>query len=319
VTVGSNVATGGAPRAVHVYVENPDHGQATSPTDLTVTQSPSIDHLDPARAATNTKFTLHVIGDNFSSDATLTNPDGQIALTNITVVNDHEIDATANTAGAHAGTHGIRVTNGDGGSDISGLTVFTKPTAPRNVVAKSRNKALLVTWTTPANNGGDSVTSYTATLKRHSNGQIVGTYTTASASEQSHRFSGLTNGVRYDASVVATNHAGNSPAGTASGRPKYPTKLTIARSDDSVRSGQSVTLSGRLTRTDGTALGSRKIAIYRVAFTVTKKIATVTTNARGKWSLTFKPTKTAKYFAKFVGDRVNNASTSATTKITVQS
>jgi hypothetical protein len=129
----------------------------------------------------------------------------------------------------------------------------------------------------------------------------------------------LTNGVRYDVRVVATNHAGNSPAGTASGRPTYPTKLTIVRSTDSVRAGHSVTLSGRLTRTDGTALAGRKIVVFRTAFTVTKKIATVTTNAKGKWSLTFTPKRTAKYQAKFAGDRLNAKSASGSTKITVKS
>ena len=318
-TVPKSVTAGGAPVAVRVTVVNPDGGEATSPTDLTIDPPPSIDALDPSRAANTWQpFTLTITGDHFAENATVTNPDGQLGISEVTVVSANMIHATIDVSDASAGAHGIKVNNGDGGTDIAVLTVFTKPTAPRNVAAKSRNHALLVSWTTPVSNGGDSVTSYTATLKRHSTGKAVGSYTTPSASVQSHRFTGLTNGVRYDVRIVATNRAGNSPAATASGRPKYPTKLTIARSASSVDSGDRVALSGRLMRTDGTALKGRNVVIFRTAFTVTKKLATVTTDARGKWSLTFKPSRTAKYSAKFAGDRVNAKAVSGSVRITVQ-
>jgi hypothetical protein len=319
-TVPKSVTAGGAPVAVHVTVVNPDEGEGTSPTDLTIDPPPSIDSLDPSRAANTWQpFTLTITGDHFAEAATVTNPDGELDISDVVIDSANMIHATIDASGAHVGAHGIKVNNGDGGTDVAPLAVFTRTTAPRNVVAKSRNQALLVKWTTPANNGGDSVVSYTATLKRHSTGKPVGSYTTPSAAVQRHRFVNLINGVRYDVRVVATNHAGNSPAGMASGRPKYPTELTIVRSAKSIDAGDRVTLSGRLARTDGTALKNRKVSIFRTAFTVTKKIATVTTNAKGKWSLTIKPTRTAKYFAKYAGDRANAKAVSTTVRITVRS
>jgi hypothetical protein len=318
VTVPRSVTSGGASVAVHVVVINPDKGRATSPEDLTIDPAPSIDSLDPASAARNRTFTLHVLGDNFAEGAGLTSVDGELAVSNVNVVNEHEITATLSTNGASAGSHALKVDNHDGGTATKSLVVFTKPGAPRNLVAKSRDKALAVSWLPPSNNGGDPVTSYTATLTRHRTGATVARYTTPTPSTLSHRFGKLTNGVRYDVKVVATNDAGSGPAATTSARPKYATTLSIKRSDKSVPAGSKVTLSGRLLRANGTPLGNRKIAVFRTAFTVTKKLATVTTNAKGKWTLTFRPKRTAKYFASFAGNRLNRAATSATVRITVQ-
>jgi hypothetical protein len=196
--------------------------------------------------------------------------------------------------------------------------VFTRPSAPRSVDARSRSHALLVSWTTPASKGGDALISYTARLLRHSTGKTVASYTTSSPSTLSHRFGGLTNGVRYDVRVVATNHAGDSVAGTTSARPKYGTKLTIRRSDRAISAGDRVTLSGRLTRGNGTPLAGRRVAVFRSAFTVTKRIAVVRTNAHGKWTLTLTPKRTAKYQARFSGDGADRPSTSDRVRIRVR-
>jgi hypothetical protein len=316
-SVPASVTAGGAPVAVTVTVVNPDHGQATSPTDLTIDPPPSIDAIDPSRVAnTWDPFTLTVTGEHFAPGADLTG--SGLTVTDVTVVDASTIHATVDPAGATAGSHTITVDNGDGGTDTANLVVFTRPSAPRNVAARSRSHALIVSWTSPASNGGDAVISYTATLLRHSTGKAVASYTTPSAATQIHRFTGLSNGVRYDVRVVATNHAGNSVAGTASGRPTFATKLTIKRSARTITKGDTVTLSGRLTRSDGTPLAGRRVAVLRSAFTVSKRIAVVRTNAHGKWRLTLTPKRTAKYQARFSGDRADRPSSSDNVRVRVR-
>lgn len=91
---------------------------------------------------------------------------------------------------------------------------FTVPGAPTNVIAQPGDTQALVTWTVPASNGGQPITSYTVTV-------LVGgvptgqTVTVPPPSAQSNTDSvvvtGLTNGTTYTFTVHATNIAGPGP------------------------------------------------------------------------------------------------------------
>ncbi len=84
----------------------------------------------------------------------------------------------------------------------------TVPGAPTAVSATAGNTQAIVTFTAPANNGGSAITSYTVTS---SPGGI-----TASGSNTTITVTGLTNGVQYTFTVVATNRIGNSSSSVAS-------------------------------------------------------------------------------------------------------
>lgn len=75
-----------------------------------------------------------------------------------------------------------------------------------------------------------------------------------------------------------------------------PGTLTIAASPTSVKSGGSVTLSGKLT---GSNVGGRSVRIRSDEFPVGSfsNAGTATTNATGDWSFVVKPTQNTRYTA----------------------
>lgn len=86
------------------------------------------------------------------------------------------------------------------------------PDAPGDLQVSPGDRRLDVDWTAPAGNGG-TVASYTATLSPGGGTCTVNVPTTACA------FTGLTNGVSYSVSVVATSEVGGSPPATGTGIP----------------------------------------------------------------------------------------------------
>ncbi|MBV9291210.1 MAG: fibronectin type III domain-containing protein [Frankiales bacterium] len=317
VTVPAAVAASN-PATVQVDVVNPDHGQATAPTPLTLNPPPTISSLDPAVAGTNKTFTLHILGNHFNSNATVSSADSSFAVSGVKYISANEIDATVDTNGTSVGAHPVKVDNGDGGTAQHVLNVINPPSAPQGVTVDSGDHGIRVRWSAPASNGGDPVTSYTVTVTKHSDGSAVASYTTPNATTFQRVFFPLTNGVRYDASVVATNHAGNGPAATGNGTPKFATNLSLHRSKHTVSKGQAVTLSGQLLRSDKHGLSGAKVKIYRTLGGHTKRLRTLTTSAGGKWHMTLKPTKTATYHAVFAGDGADAGSVSTSGKVKVR-
>lgn len=90
-----------------------------------------------------------------------------------------------------------------------GLTV-TVPGAPTGVTAVAGDATATVSFSAPSSNGGAAISSYTASCR---SGTSTALTATGSASPLS--VSGLTNGLSYACSVVATNSAGNSLASTS--------------------------------------------------------------------------------------------------------
>ncbi|MEI6701358.1 MAG: fibronectin type III domain-containing protein, partial [Actinomycetota bacterium] len=94
-------------------------------------------------------------------------------------------------------------------------TPYTVPGTPTAVVAQPADRELVVSWTAPSDDGGNAVSSYTATAWTSLNAS-AGTCTTSDGSTTGCTISGLTNGVGYTVTVVATNLAGTSAASSAS-------------------------------------------------------------------------------------------------------
>ena len=99
----------------------------------------------------------------------------------------------------------INACGGASSSSDGAVVTVSVPGAPSAVSASAGNGAATVSFSAPSSNGGGAISSYTASCVSGTLAAISGT---ASASPIS--VSGLTNGLSYSCSVIATNSAGNS-------------------------------------------------------------------------------------------------------------
>lgn len=116
-------------------------------------------------------------------------------------------------------------------------TPFTLPGAPTNVVGTSANASVALSWSTPASNGGATVTDY---LIEYASGGAYSTFSDGSNSNTSTTVTGLTNGTAYTFRVSAINAAGTGTASTASSAvtpitvPSAPQNLSATASNQTV-------------------------------------------------------------------------------------
>jgi hypothetical protein len=99
-------------------------------------------------------------------------------------------------------------TQGDSDPASASATPVDVPTAPLSVVAVRGLNSALVSFNQPVSNGGSVITSYTVTSSPGGFSAI--------ASSSPIIVSGLTNGIGYTFTVIATNIVGNSPSSTPS-------------------------------------------------------------------------------------------------------
>ncbi len=110
------------------------------------------------------------------------------------------------------------------------VTPATVPTAPSAVSGVSGDGSVTLSWSAPADDGGDPVTGYTVTPYIGGSAQTPSVFASSATTQT---ISGLTNGTAYTFTVIATNGAGNSPASAASpavtpvavGAPNAPTNV----------------------------------------------------------------------------------------------
>ena len=103
--------------------------------------------------------------------------------------------------------------SGDGPAGVSNqVTPSAPPSAALNPTAVAGNARAAVSWTPPASNGGSPITSYLVTAVP--GGQTC-TYSVVVPETDTCTVTGLTNGTKYSFTVVATNGAGDGPAGTS--------------------------------------------------------------------------------------------------------
>ena len=127
--------------------------------------------------------------------------------------------------------------NGAGASPPSepsfAVVPATVPGAPANVTAVKGDKSVVVSWLAPGSNGGSPITGYAVTSSPGGVTVTVGGDATTTT------VTGLTNGVAYTFTIVATNVIGEgaatrSGAVTPSTVPDAPTAVTAVRGDKSV-------------------------------------------------------------------------------------
>ena len=99
----------------------------------------------------------------------------------------------------------INACGGASSSSDGAVVKVSVPGSPSAVSASAGNGAATVSFSAPSSNGGGAISSYTASCVSGTSAAIG-----ATASASPITVSGLTNGLSYNCSVIATNSAGNS-------------------------------------------------------------------------------------------------------------
>ena len=191
---------------------------------------------------------------------------------NVTITTINGSTRTATFTGLTNGTaytFTVFATNLDGNSleseSSAPVTPATIPGAPTSVTGTLGNTRVTISWVAPVSNGGASIINYTVTSNP---GGF--TATTPDGVTRSATVSGLTNGVSYTFTVIATNIAGNSPPSTPSSGlipsvpPDPPTSLTGTLGDRSANLSWTAPVS-----TGGYPISSYTVTSNPGAFSVT--------------------------------------------------
>ena len=211
----------------HTSTGSPACAAPDAPTGLSATPGDGQATIDFTPGAANgtaiTNYAYRVDG----GPSTVLDPPqatGPVTITGLTNGTSYEITLRAING------------SGEGGSSAAvNVTPATAPDAPDAPTATAGDSQASVTWTKPANNGGSTITGYTATSAPED--KIC---TTSGADDVTCDVTGLTNGTPYTFTVKATNALGTSADSTPSssvtplGAPDAPTGLLQQGEADNV-------------------------------------------------------------------------------------
>ena len=180
-------------------------------------------------------------------------------------------------------TFSVVATNSAGNSPIatsSVVTPCTVPQPPTGLSATGGNLQATVTWTIPTDNGGSAITAYRVTS---SPGSVI--YTASGATATTATLTGLSGGVSYTFTAIATNSAGNSASSSPSSAitvytiPGAPTGVTATAGNTQATVSWTAPVStGGTSITGYTVTSSPGSYIYNVSGGVTSTTATGLSN-----------------------------------------
>lgn len=197
-SVPQTVAASAGPRSVTVTWSAPADDGGASLTSYTVTLTKQGSPTTAASFTTADASThQHTFTATDSPSASLENGTTYVAQVIAT-------NAAGNSAAAPAGG--------------ATATTYALPKAPASLTATGGTRTVDLSWPAVTDAGGDpgGITSYTVTLVKRGADPNTTTTVEVDGSTLTHQFTGLVNGTTYDATVRATNSAGDSPTTGAS-------------------------------------------------------------------------------------------------------
>lgn len=219
-----------------IDIVNPDAGATTAsltvitvpsvPQNVTATAGPRAITVDWAAPSDNggsalTSYTVTLAKQGSpTTAASFTTSDASTFEHTFTTIGTPAVNLENNTAYVAQ----VVATNAAGNSTAAPAngataTTYALPKAPASLTATGGVRTVDLSWpaVTDAGNDPAGIASYTVTLvKRGADPGTTLTFTTPNGNVLSHQFSGLANGTTYDATVRASNTAGDSPTKGAS-------------------------------------------------------------------------------------------------------
>ena len=198
-----------------------------------------------------------------------------------TMINYGDINNTGTTTDTCTGTINLTYNGTLFGNSIQIQCISSQPPTGLTSVGVSPSQINL-SWSPPSNNGGSAINGYK--IERSTNGGSTWSTLVANTSSTATTYSdtGLASNTGYTYRVSAINSGGtSSPSNTTSATTLSPNTILILNAIPNVPWGQTITLSGKLTDSNGTGLVNEVISFDG---TGAVNLPSVTTNGTGFFS-----------------------------------
>ena len=191
----------------------------------------------------------------------------------------------------------------------------TRAGAPAELQAVRKPNSLQLAWTAPIVTGGAPVLDYRVVVTRPD-----GVSTTTTVAGEQALVEGLAEGTRYGVTVQARTAAGHGQAVEAAFATQSRVVLRAAPNRTTVLRGQSLTISGKATGTDGAVLGGLGLTLMAQDATgATTRLTDVATDDLGGWRSSFAPERSARYYVVYAGSAdLAWGKSNTTTQVTLQ-